>query len=213
LAVRDFADLLFFGYVVCDITDLRGTDMKNVLKYYGLFGLLTLSFSISSGQANYSLQDPVVTDFQARAKAYAAEREKIERSLTPISKQATPEEVAAHKAAFLKAVQSSRSGFKQGVIFSPAIAAHFKKLMAVELSVAEKAELRKEVIEAENKAVAVRVNYPYPETQEILEMPATLLQVLPQLPKQLKYRFVGRHMLLVDRENALIVDYITNAVP
>jgi hypothetical protein len=36
---------------------------------------------------------------------------------------------------------------------------------------------------------------------------------LPQLPKQVKYRFVGRHLLLVDRENGLIVDYMKNALP
>ena len=188
--------------------------MKYVSKCYGLIALLACSFVIASGQTPPGqITDPVITDFETRAKSYAKERERIERSLPPLSKQATPEEVAAHKAAFLKAVQASRSGLKQGAIFTPEIAAHLKKVIAVQLSPTDRAELRKEVIEAENKGVAVRVNYPYPERQEILEMPATLLQVLPQLPKQLKYRFVGRHMLLVDRENALIVDYITNAVP
>lgn len=190
--------------------------MRDVLKSYVLFALLTISLfflcpHVSAGQIK--INDPVITEFETRAKEYAREREKIERSLPPLSKQATPEEVGAHKTAFMKAVQQSRSGLKQGSIFTPEIAAYFKKLMAVQLSVAERAELRKEVIEAENKGVAVRVNYPYPSTQEILEIPATLLQALPQLPKQLKYRFVGRHMLLVDRENALIVDYITNAIP
>lgn len=188
--------------------------MKNVLKYYGLFVLLTVFCSVSSGQTPATqAKDPAITEFETRAKAYAKERERIERTLAPLPKQAAPEEVAAHKAVFLKAVQASRSGLKQGSIFTPEISKYFKGLMAIQLGAAERAELRKEVIEAENKGVTVRVNYPYPETQEILEMPATLLQVMPQLPKQLKYRFVGRHMLLVDRENALIVDYITNAIP
>ena len=44
-------------------------------------------------------------------------------------------------------------------------------------------------------------------------MPPTLLLKLPQLPKQLRYRFVNRNLLLVDRENGLIVDYMTNAIP
>ena len=183
--------------------------MKSVLKCYGLFALLTFSSLVLSAQ----VQDPVITGFESRAKAYADERESIERSLPVLSKQATPEEVAAHKTAFLKAVQKARAGARQGSIFTPKTSTHLKKIIAVQLDVASRAELRKEVIEAENKAVAVRVNYPYPEAQEILEMPATLLQVLPQLPKQLKYRFVGRHLLLVDRENALIVDYVPNAVP
>ena len=187
--------------------------MKYVLKYYGLFALLTLSFSISPGQTTtQQIADPVVAEFESRANTYANNREEIARSLPKVSEKATPEEVAAHKARFLKAVQA-RLHPKHGAIFTPEISAYLKKLIAVQLNVAEKAELRKEVIEAENKAVAVRVNYPYPEAQEILEMPAALLQVLPQLPRELKFRFVGRHMLLVDRENSLIVDYITNAVP
>jgi hypothetical protein len=42
--------------------------------------------------------------------------------------------------------------------------------------------------------------------------PALLLK-LPQLPKQLRYRFVNRNLLLVDRENGLIVDYMLDALP
>jgi hypothetical protein len=57
------------------------------------------------------------------------------------------------------------------------------------------------------------VNYPYPESQEVLEMAPTLLLRLPQLPKQLRYRFVGPNLLLLDRENGLIIDYMTNALP
>jgi hypothetical protein len=78
----------------------------------------------------------------------------------------------------------------------------------------EKQELRKDVlVEADTKAVPLRVNYPYPESEELLEMPPTLLLRLPQLPKQIRYRFVGRNMLLVDRENGLIVDYMLDALP
>jgi len=57
------------------------------------------------------------------------------------------------------------------------------------------------------------VNYPYPETKEIAEVPATLLLELPQLPKEVKYRFVGRHMLLVDTDYGIIVDYMLNTLP
>jgi hypothetical protein len=74
-------------------------------------------------------------------------------------------------------------------------------------------ELRKTVMEAETQGVPLRINYPYPESKELLEMPPTLLLKLPQLPKQLRYRFVGTNLLLVDRENGLIVDYMTSALP
>ncbi len=44
-------------------------------------------------------------------------------------------------------------------------------------------------------------------------MPPTILLNLPQLPPEVKYRFVGRNMLLVDRDTNLILDYMTNALP
>jgi hypothetical protein len=44
-------------------------------------------------------------------------------------------------------------------------------------------------------------------------MSPTLLLALPQLPKQVRYRFVGTNLLIVDRENHLIVDYMTNPLP
>jgi hypothetical protein len=78
----------------------------------------------------------------------------------------------------------------------------------------DRVELRKTVlVESEVKTLPLRVNYPYPEMKEQLEMPPTLLLKLPPLPKQIRYRFVGRNMLLVDRENGLIIDFMTNAVP
>jgi hypothetical protein len=67
--------------------------------------------------------------------------------------------------------------------------------------------------EAENASVPVKVGSVYPEAAELLEMPPTLLLALPQLPKQVRYRFVGTSLLLVDRENHLIVDYMTDALP
>ena len=57
------------------------------------------------------------------------------------------------------------------------------------------------------------INYPYPETKELSQIPPTLLLKLPTLPKEVKYRFVGRHMLVVDTDNGLIVDYTLNALP
>lgn len=73
--------------------------------------------------------------------------------------------------------------------------------------------MRETVLEADTKGVPLRVNYTYPETKELVEMPPTLLMKLPLLPKQVRYRFVNRHLLLVDRENSLIIDYMLDALP
>ena len=74
-------------------------------------------------------------------------------------------------------------------------------------------EVRDQIFETETQGVVIRVNYPYAQSAELSEMPATLLTKLPELPKELRYRFVGRNMLLVDRESDVIIDYMPDALP
>jgi hypothetical protein len=159
-------------------------------------------------------EQQTVSAFEQRVREYADMRERLEVRLPKLSKDARPEEIERHKAAFQELVRSARSGARQGDVFTPEAAAFIRALIRDEYKGRERAELREEVlVEAENKAVPARVNHPYPETQELLEMPPTLLLRLPQLPKQVRYRFVRNNLFLVDRENGLIVDFMTEVLP
>ena len=60
--------------------------------------------------------------------------------------------------------------------------------------------------------VPIAVNIEYPESKEVLEMPPSLLIALPQLPKELRYRFAGNTLLLMDVGNRMIIDYLPNAL-
>jgi hypothetical protein len=151
--------------------------------------------------------------FEARVKGYVAMREGIEAKLPKLPKGATPEQIEAHKNAFQTAVRSARAGAKRGDLFTPALAGHIREVIKSETKPEEKQEVRETVLESEVKAVPLRVNYPYPESEEMLEMPPALLLKLPQLPKQVRYRYVGRSMLLMDRENGLIIDFMPDALP
>ena len=155
----------------------------------------------------------VVAAFEARVKKYAKLRESIENKMPKLSKESTPEQIQAHKAAFETKVKSARAGAKPGQMFTKDIAAYLRATIRDEFKGAERTELRETVLEADTKGVPLRVNYTYPDSKELIEMPPTLLLKLPQLPKQLRYRFVNRNMLLVDRENGLIIDYMLDAVP
>ncbi|HEV2761668.1 MAG TPA: hypothetical protein VGV38_01640 [Pyrinomonadaceae bacterium] len=182
---------------------------------------LTTAFAVSSqGQQGQAAQNvaaaatsPVAKAFEERVKEYVKLREGIEGKMPKLPKDATAEQIEAHKTAFQAAVRSARAGAMQGEFFTRDAAAHIRALIKDEFKGREAAELRKTVFEAENKGVPLRINYPYPENKELVEMPPTLLLKLPTLPKQMRYRFVGQNMLLVDRENGLIIDYMTNAVP
>jgi len=155
----------------------------------------------------------VAVAFEERVKAYVKMREGLEEKLPKLSKEAKPEEIEAHKKSFQEMVRAARAGAKHGDMFTPDIVSYIRATIKREFKGKDRIDLRKTFLEAENKGVPLRVNYPYPETKELVEMPATLLQVLPQLPKQVRYRYVGSRLLLVDRENGLIIDYMQNALP
>lgn len=189
-----------------------------------MIGLLTASISLTakstSLQETQASQDSVsakdkqiITKFEARVKQYVKMREGLENKLPKLSKDSTPEQIEAHKKVFQEIVRKSRQGAKPGDVFKPDIAAFIRATIKNEFKGKDRQELRQSVFEAETQGVVVRVNYPYPEAKELVEMPPTLLLRLPQLPKQIRYRFVGTHMLLVDRENGLIIDYMPNALP
>lgn len=151
--------------------------------------------------------------FETRVKEYVAMREGIEDKMPKLPKDATAEQIEKHKTALQEAVRAARAAAKPGDIFTPVAAGHIREVVKSELKPATKQEVRETVLESEVKAVPLRVNYPYPESQEMLEMPPTLLLRLPQLPKQMRYRYVGRALLLVDRENGLIIDFMPDALP
>ncbi|HEV2706588.1 MAG TPA: hypothetical protein VGV59_11725 [Pyrinomonadaceae bacterium] len=154
-----------------------------------------------------------IAAFDQQVRAYVTMREGLEEKLPKLSKDSTPEQIETHKTAFQQAVRAARSNAKRGEIFSPVFAEYIRATIRNNYRGRALQELREAVMEAETQGVALRVNYPYPESNELVEMPPALLLRLPQLPKQVKYRFVGRNMLLVDRENGLIIDYMTNALP
>jgi hypothetical protein len=154
-----------------------------------------------------------VSAFEGRAKAYSRLREGLEDKLPKLPKEATPEQIEAHKTTFRQMVREARAGAKQGDVLTPDIASVIRAMLKREYRGQELKELRQTVMEAETQGVPLRVNHSYPESKELVEMPPTLLLKLPQLPKQLRYRFVGQNLLLVDRENGLIVDYMTRALP
>jgi hypothetical protein len=154
----------------------------------------------------------VLNEFERRAKGYVRVRKSLSSKLPKLSKKATPEQIEAHKTALQKSVQSSGLIGTRGDFFTPAVIDLFTLMIKNEFKGRDLTELRKTVTMAETKGVPLKVNVPYPEDKELLEMPPSLLMVLPRLPDQVRYRFVGRNLLLVDQEHGLIIDFMTNAL-
>jgi len=59
----------------------------------------------------------------------------------------------------------------------------------------------------------LQINESYPEKVPLQSTPPTLLMNLPELPKGLEYRILGRELVLRDSDANIIVDYVPNALP
>lgn len=158
-------------------------------------------------------QKKTVATFERHLNDYLKQRMRVKAKLPNLSNDSTPEQIEAYQKAFVEGLRAARAGTRAGYMFQPAVAGHIRATIKTEFQGKEGAELRETVLEADTKGVPLQVNYPYPETKELTQIPPTLLLKLPELPKEVKYRFVGRHLLLVDTDNALIIDYMLNAIP
>jgi hypothetical protein len=173
-------------------------------------------------QTNQALAPPVVTSpadkatidtFEKQVKQYVEIRNKLRANVPKLSKDSTPEQLNAYRTALEQSLRTARASAKQGDLFHPETAGYIRRTLKTEFQGKDRKELREIVFETETQGVVLRVNYPYAQTAELSEMPATLLAKLPQLPKEVRYRFVGRYMLLVDRESNVILDYMPEALP
>ena len=151
--------------------------------------------------------------FEDAIKDYMKLRSQIKETLPRLSKDSSPEQIHTYMTSFEEKMRTARQNAKQGDIFRADVSESIRLTLREHFKGLDLKELRKTILEAETQGVPVRVNYPYPQSKEFTEMPATLLTKLPQLPKEIKYRFVGTNMLLVDRENNIIIDYMLKALP
>jgi hypothetical protein len=201
-------------WVVYLIKDDRGCSMRIVRIGFVVVMLAAFFAADIVAQNAFSYEDQkMVKAFEKRTANYAKKRNKIEARLPKLGKAASIEEIAAYKLALQNAIQKERSNARVGEIFTRESAVLIRNMIKREFKGWEGSEIRQTVLEAETKGVPVAINVPYPDTAELVEMSPDLLLSLPQLPKSLRYRFVGRNLVIMDRDNALIIDYMTNALP
>jgi hypothetical protein len=152
-----------------------------------------------------------LAEFLDRVNQYAAVHQKLENRLPKLSKESTPEQVDAHQRALAKLLQAARKDAKQGDIFTPASQAVIKKLVAKVFSGPDAASLRASVMDENPGVPNLQVNARYPDEIPVSTIPPQLLGLLPKLPEEMEYRFVGNDLILMDTHGHIIADFIPNA--
>ena len=150
----------------------------------------------------------IVADFRARVSAYADLRAKLEQGLPPLRVSDNPAEIRKASLALAAAIRAARAKAKQGDIFTPPVTLEFKKALRVEMDAATW-----EAIMDDNPGeFSNRINDIYPEKRPFSTVPPSILARLPLLPAGIEYRFLGRHLILLDARASVILDRIPYAI-
>jgi len=156
----------------------------------------------------------ILADFNARLDTYVKKQRALLKG-DPVAESATPAEIKARQDTLAAQLRAIRKNAKQGDIFTPQVAALFKRLVYPEVNGPDRQETRQALAEEDGEAAQVhlKVNARWPDSEPLTTAPANLLANLPQLPKDVEYRFSNkRHLVLRDVDANIIVDFIYNAI-
>ena len=154
----------------------------------------------------------VLADFKARIDKYMSLHEDKDKGSAEQKETNDPARIRDAQLKLAERIRAARSTAKPGEIFSPEIRTAFRRLMYPETTGPEGREAKQQIKEDAPTHVPLKVNATYPEGKPLPTVPPNILANLPQLPEQLEYRIIDKHLILRDVDANLIVDYIPNAI-
>ena len=175
--------------------------------------LLMSSTGLAAGaEQNVNPQAAALVDFQNRLQKYLQLRAQLADKLKPLSPTASAADLAARQESLAAALRNVRKDARHGDLVSPVVAEQVRKGVDAYFR-GKDASTRRAVFEEVPENVRPVINRTVPDSVALATVPPLLLNSLPRLPEGLQYRFVGRHIVLVDADTRLIMDYIQNALP
>jgi hypothetical protein len=157
----------------------------------------------------------ILGDFNARLDNFVKKQRAIAKQSLELKETKDPAEIKRAQDMLAAKIVQARPNAKQGDIFTPQIAALFKRLLNPELKGAEGRETKQALQEEDGEVAQInlKVNAKWPDSEPLTTMPPNMLAVLPQLPMDVEYRISNkRHLVLRDVDANIIVDYIYNAI-
>jgi hypothetical protein len=166
----------------------------------------------SETTARIRLDGDAVADFRRRAEQYMALHEKIQKqgkrqtSATDIGENLVSRQALATRLRF------ERHDARPGDIFTPRIAMALRRAIDPELRGVAALGAREVIRDDAPVTFVLVVNGDYPDGASRSTMPGALLRILPPLPKGLDYRIVDTHLLLMDLDANIVVDYMLDVM-
>lgn len=158
---------------------------------------------------NVEVIGSTIAAFTAKMDAYAALREKMQHGLPALRVTDRPNEIREAERALAARIREARAGARRGDIFTDDIRKAFRQLMRRAAN-----EGLCEAIRDDNPGeFGYDVNDAYPKDRPLSTVPPSIIAVLPLLPADVWYRFLGRDLILHDSRANIILDRIDDAIP
>ena len=141
------------------------------------------------------------SDFQTRVERYLELRRTLEEGLPRLTLTDDPAAIGTAEVALAKRIRVAR-GPKEGTLFTPAVSAEFKRLLLLTMT----ADTLAAIMDENPGEFSHRINGTYPKTRALSTVPSNILALLPRLPDDIQYRFLGRHLILHDTRANVILD-------
>jgi len=164
---------------------------------------------------------PAIKVFQERLRTYVNIRKVALEKMPAVGKNATAQEIERSETTLAALIRNARPQANQGDILAPDVRSLFQRILRSGLNAKDGKATQASIKEGNPKfekapgevEPMIQVNAQYPKNAPLSTIPPFMLLMLPQLPKDIEYRFVGRTLILRDALSNLIIDYMKEAVP
>jgi hypothetical protein len=120
-----------------------------------------------------------------------------------------PEELSRQAEQRAAAIRSARPLASEGTIFTPRVTVFFRARLIHAAQIGA-IDLATEADPYDDVVLGVHAALPWSAGRPAAPR---LVGLLPPLPDELEYRFVGRHLVLLDVDTNLVVDLLRDALP
>ena len=157
---------------------------------------------------NVEVLGNTLSDFSVKMDTYAALRRSLQEGLPELAVTDNPRVIRDTERLLAERIRRARTGADRGDIFTEDIRRGFRQLLR---GVATEGTC--EAIRDDNPGeFQYRINSEYPKGKPLSTVPPSVIAVLPRLPEDVWYRFLGRDLILHDSKANVILDRIDDAI-
>ena len=150
----------------------------------------------------------VLADFSLRVQRYSELRSWLEIGLPPLRVTDNPSELMYRELALAERVRLARPEATEGDFFTRPISDEFKRVLLIQMD----GDTWHSLMDDNPGEFDHEINGTYPKKKPLSTVPHNILAALPNLPDGIQYRFLGRHLVLLDTRANVILDRIRYAV-